>query len=45
MGISGPICFVATSCMYTMSRCILARHTHLEVLHLQRRIHDGMVLS
>ena len=38
------LCFVVAPCMYMMSSHNLARHAHLEVLHMQCSIHGEMVL-
>lgn len=45
VGMNGPCCVIATPFMYIMSSLSLAKHVHFEVLHMQLKIHGGLVLS
>ena len=45
VGIRGPFCSYVAPCMYTMSGCSFARHSHRVLLHVHLSIHGGMVLS
>lgn len=45
VGMNGSCCVITTPFMYIMSSLSLVKHVHFEVLHMQFKIHGGLVLS
>jgi hypothetical protein len=45
VGMNSSCCVITTPFMYIMSSLSLVKHVHFEVLHMQLKVHGGLVLS